>query len=381
MPSDYFDSFSEGYILVGEKIWTMVGTLSLKDKTQLEERLRRVTLPETKEDTKPMAKPVAPVNQQISSHSASSTVNEPPRSMSPSNLPRVAKGLNTRPASPSSLHNGNPSKLPASSTRPKSMLPSRLGPNRARSVISTSTSNNQNATSADRRAPQPLNEMSNTTPTEVQAKPVETDGMSPMTANTDVTITISSILSHDPSRSVDALKKVQKILEVSPEEAHLSGSYVELSEHIEGLIETITLQMGHVFENPEAVYEPENFRLAKHLNQTLNAFCDHSLLAEALSVDIVTGLLDELTLRLLQTDDSNDSKIKDLSRFINMIILRLFATCRRIVIFRFVPELYYIIAFINPSIIAHYFDCYYKSFGRFLQITSKLVLKKQGWLN
>jgi cytoskeleton-associated protein 5 len=133
---------------------------------------------------------------------------------------------------------------------------------------------------------------------------------------------------------VDALKKIQRILEVSPEDTANSPSYIELSEHTEGLAETITLQMGHVFERPDAIAGPDNFRLAKHLIQTLNAFCDHPLLAESLSVDIVTGLLEELTTRLLQTDDSSDSKVKDLSRFINMIILRIFATGRRIVIFR-----------------------------------------------
>lgn len=149
-----------------------------------------------------------------------------------------------------------------------------------------------------------------------------------------MTVVISSILSNDPSRSVDALKKIQKLLEVRPEDGIASTGYQELSEHTEGLIETITLQMAHVFERPEDITVPENFRLAKHLIQTLNAFCDHPMLAESLTVDILTSLLEELTLRLLQTDLSPDSRVKDLSRFINMIILRLFATGRRMSVFR-----------------------------------------------
>lgn len=153
-------------------------------------------------------------------------------------------------------------------------------------------------------------------------------------SSNDITVVISSILSNDPSRSVDALKKIQKVLEVRPEEGSSSAGYRELSEHTEGLIETITLQMAHVFERPEDITLPENFRLAKHLIQTLNAFCDHPLLAESLTVDILTSLLEELTLRLLQTDLSPDSRVKDLSRFINMIILRLFATGRRMSVFR-----------------------------------------------
>lgn len=150
----------------------------------------------------------------------------------------------------------------------------------------------------------------------------------------DITVTISSILSNDATRSVEALKKIQKVLEIGPDQGPASPAYQELAEHTEGLIETITLQMAHVFEHPENITMPENFRLAKHLIQTLNAFCDHVFLAESLTVDIMTSLLEELTLRLLQTDNSPDGKVKDLSRFINMIILRLFATGRRMAIFR-----------------------------------------------
>jgi cytoskeleton-associated protein 5 len=143
---------------------------------------------------------------------------------------------------------------------------------------------------------------------------------------------ISNVLSHDSSRSVDALKKIQKILEVSPEAGPSNARYRELTEHTEGLIETITLQMNHVFETD--ILEAPNFRLAKHLIQTLNSFCDHPVLSESLSVDTLRGLLEELTLRLLVTDESPESKIKELSKFINMILLRLFATCRRVTIFR-----------------------------------------------
>ena len=151
-----------------------------------------------------------------------------------------------------------------------------------------------------------------------------------------ITITISSILSSDPARSVDALKKVQKLLVIGPESGRSSPEYLELAEHTEGLIETITLQMAHVFERPEDLILDDNFRLAKHLIQTLNNFCDHSILAESLTVEILTSLLEELTLRLLETDDSSVKKVKDLSRFINMIILRLFATGRKMSIFRYV---------------------------------------------
>lgn len=174
-------------------------------------------------------------------------------------------------------------------------------------------------------SPEPLDTLADTAPSY--------DDQVSAVAN-DITITISSILSSDASRSVDALKKIQKTLMIKPEDGHTSSDYKELAEHTEGLIETITLQMTHVFERQEDLVIDENFRLAKHLIQTLNTFCDHVLLAESLTIDILTPLLEELTLRLLETDDSHVSKVKDMSRFINMIILRLFATGRKMSIFR-----------------------------------------------
>jgi len=207
------------------------------------------------------------------------------------------------------------------------MLPSRLGPPKARPNFSASSSNaaSQNGIGLNGHPPTALPDYDNT----------DTYAQDPSAGGPDdITITISSILSSDPLRSVDALKKIQKILVIKPEDGPSSPQYQELAEHTEGLIETITLQMAHVFDRPDDLVVEENFRLAKHLIQTLNNFCDHAFLAESLTVDILTSLLEELTLRLLETDESSTTKVKDLSRFINMIILRLFATGRRMSIFR-----------------------------------------------
>ncbi|KAF8504055.1 microtubule associated protein [Hysterangium stoloniferum] len=337
---------SEAYVLLGEKVWKLVGPLSPKDKTQLEERLRRVSVTPSQDANK--AESVQPQVSRLATGigrpaSPASHPSRGPASIarpgSPSSqLPRAPPLA--RPASPASHlprtlaagHTGiaraasPPRTSPQSAiARPKSMLPSRLGPGRGRPNISAGS---QLVAPVDRRALHPLNGAPVPQPAPSESEDIPTSSFE------DISLIISSILSHDPTRSVDALKKIQRILEVTPQNAASSPSYIELSEHTEGLTETITLQMSHIFEHPEAIAEPDNFRLAKHLIQTLNAFCDHPLLAESLSVDIVTGLLEELTMRLLQTDDSLDSKVKDLSRFINMIILRLFATGRRIVIFR-----------------------------------------------
>ncbi|KAI6150798.1 microtubule associated protein [Pisolithus tinctorius] len=373
---------SEGYTLVGEKVWTLIGPLPPKDKTQLEERLRRVPGPSS--PTKPEHQVAAPPAQIARLTNAHSRPESParktggiPRPASPattSTISRIAQSTSPvrtlRSASPAPSHVDRPvspagisklpgptaySGLPGPSTlggsslpsvtsplasRPKSMLPSRLGQLRPRPNLPTFQP-------GIAKPPEEVSELPYVTPPnshEVVDIPPEQaidtladaapsyDDHPPAVAN-DITVTISSILSSDASRSVDALKKIQKILMIKPEDGHTSPEYKELAEHTEGLIETITLQMSHIFERQEDLVIDENFRLAKHLIQTLNTFCDHVLLAESLTVDILTPLLEELTLRLLETDDSHVSKVKDMSRFINMIILRLFATGRKMSIF------------------------------------------------
>ncbi|TCD69723.1 stu2 protein [Steccherinum ochraceum] len=339
-------ALSEGYVLVGEKIWSYVGQLSPKDKTQLEERLRRVGGPPTPEKAEAAAPPShaarlvsgIPGRSGSPAPSAVSRIGGIARPSSPAVGPasRLARPVSPsgrsaspapsgigRPASPAgrSIRPPGASQLPGAPSvtspsglgRPRGLVPSRLGPPK------TSRPNLQQSYAA----PPPENPYDDLNAGRGQAGNAD-----------DITVTISSILSNDPSRSVDALKKIQKILEIGPEDGPSSPVYQDLSEHTEGLIETITLQMAHVFERPDDITIQENFRLAKHLIQTLNAFCDHNVLAESLTVDILTSLLEELTLRLLQTDNSPDTRVKDLSRFINMIILRLFATGRRMSVFR-----------------------------------------------
>jgi cytoskeleton-associated protein 5 len=356
-------ALSEAYTLIGEKIWSMVGNLSPKDKTQLEERLRRVAGPSNPPgDVSPEPPAPTPANHatrlQVGIPRAGSPapafkskIGGLPRpaspAMAPSRLARPSSPLSTTVRSPTAANHERPtsplrparsSNLPAASPsgigRPKTLLPSKLGPPKSRPAFGTPSKSLPEAEEVDEQPPAPRIPAPVRNPVRARAGSVQSVQPDDGGSADNVTITISSILSSDPTRSVDALKRIQRILEVGPEAGPSSPAYRDLAEHTEGLIETITLQMAHVFDRPEDITLPENFRLAKHLIQTLNAFCDHVFLAESLTVDILTSLLEELTLRLLETDDSPDSKVKDLSRFINMIILRLFATARRMSVFR-----------------------------------------------
>ncbi|KAG5643475.1 hypothetical protein DXG03_000863 [Asterophora parasitica] len=324
-------TLSEGFTLVGEKVWSLVGPLPAKDKTLLEERLRRVPGPNPQEKEvipgpAPAVARLAAPGVRPASPLAVSRITALPRPRSPS--VGVGPSRLARPSSParSTLRSGSPT----STGIPRSESPVRLSQlGRPRPVFSQPlASTPREEALMDEPAPSSSRSEAESIPSDVPGNEMN------MPMGPDITITISSILSSDPSRSVDALKKIQKILAVGPEAGPDVPQYRELADHTEGLIETITLQMAHVFDRPEDLIPDDNFRLAKHLIQTLNNFCDHAYLAESLTVDILTSLLEELTLRLLETDDSQVKKVKDLSRFINMIILRLFATGRRMSIFR-----------------------------------------------
>jgi cytoskeleton-associated protein 5 len=345
-----FNEFiSEVYLLEGEKVWSYVGSLSPKDKTQLEERLRRVAGPSTPDKREFGKDALAPQPSQISRltggigrpASPSSSLPRPgsiPRSGSPpTGGSRIAQPASARSPSPGPSQRGKPvSHTPGPTSPPsrgKSMLPSRLAPPRSRAGTLRSTlvpSTDPTATHSNTNGTKDTNGQNSKVESWRSAETPGNPDASPDSAS-GITLTISSILSSDSDRSVDALKKIQKVLQLGPDTGPSSPQYRDLAEHTEGLLETVTLQMAHAFDKPD-----DNVRLAKHLIQTLNAFCDNPLLAESLTVDILTALFEELALRLLQTDDSEDKEVKNLSRFINMIMLRLFSTGRRITVFRWV---------------------------------------------
>lgn len=335
-------------MFVGEKLWSSVGPLSPKDKTQLEERLRRVAGPSSPERSESPAPPsqitrISSDTARPASPAVRSKIGLPRPSISAgSGMPRIGRALSPqRSASPGLSSNGRSASpgptSPVATSRPKSYLPSKLGapklatPKQRPTALQPIEVDPAYEDAINDEQP-PLQSTFNNATRAVQDEPQPEWDESNEGEN--MTIVISSILSSDPTRSVDALKKIQDVLKVDPNDGPSSPAYRDLAEHTEGLIETIGLQMGHVFERPAEIVTPDNFRLAKHLIQTLNAFCDHPFLAESLTVDVLTSLLEELTLRLLETDSSGDPKVKDLSKFINMIILRLFATARKMSVFR-----------------------------------------------
>jgi len=134
---------------------------------------------------------------------------------------------------------------------------------------------------------------------------------------------IQAIEDTDPDVSVDALKVLQRLLTTSPDEVTPYGN---------DLVHAITSRLQVVFRDPSTVNEAPFFRLTKHLIQTLSNVCDHPHFVEAITGNNLRLLIRHLSIGLLLTD-TTDGNLKDMSRFMNMSILRLFATGQRIAIF------------------------------------------------
>lgn len=147
---------------------------------------------------------------------------------------------------------------------------------------------------------------------------------------------IDAILTRIPDASVDALKELQKLL---LENDRAERTFAGLEGHF---LISIAKQFSTAFTEGQFTASRSSnlddnrwFRVAKHVAQTLNQFCLNSVLAKSVEIDAMSPLLDELTLRLLESD-GRDGSMKQLSQFLNSIILNIFNHSRRIVIFEFV---------------------------------------------
>ncbi|KAJ9121720.1 hypothetical protein QFC22_002341 [Naganishia vaughanmartiniae] len=138
----------------------------------------------------------------------------------------------------------------------------------------------------------------------------------------DVEKRIREANTSDAKACVDRLKALQAQLIAKP---HLFVNHVPL------LLSTVTRQFGRLFEKEGSIDQDGMFRMAKHLIQTMSNFCDLPELLAKVTADILQSLLEQLTLGLLLlTQDTH----KEMARFVNMTILRLFAASDQVVLFR-----------------------------------------------
>lgn len=131
----------------------------------------------------------------------------------------------------------------------------------------------------------------------------------------------------EPTLDVDETKAVEAWKAVQDDISHRPEKLVPKADQV---LAAVTRAVGRSFEKLDAETPQTTLRLCKHLMQTLSAFFDQQELSQAASKDALVDLLQELTLRLLQTSENPASEaITSLSKVLNMILIRIFHNAKR----------------------------------------------------
>jgi cytoskeleton-associated protein 5 len=132
----------------------------------------------------------------------------------------------------------------------------------------------------------------------------------------DPSALIDAMDTKDLAQLADVLKRVQVEIAAHPE---------SLVAEADNLIDAVTLKMELGFTDLNRQSSQATLRLCKHLMQTLSSFFDHRTLGQAVSTESLTALLAELTGRLLDTAENPASDaITSLSKVLNMVLIRIF---------------------------------------------------------
>lgn len=286
------------YTLVGhDATWKAVGQLPPKDRSMLEERLKRTATG--------VASPApAPRPALSAEHPGTPSGLRPPASrLAPPGSPSPANGLST-----SQSRGGipRPGAIPSRLQRPQSVaMPSEAQemPPPARKSAYAGFASKLAAPSSSR------------IPSDSSSPAFTEDDLMAETV-TDLPSLIDALDTDDFTACADVLKLVTREITKNTEHVLL---------HVDALIDAVTARMELGFTNLAADTSPAQLRLCKHLMQTLSAFFDKRTLSQQVSRLPLTGLLADLTGRLLDTADNPVSEpIQSLSKVLNMVLIRVF---------------------------------------------------------
>ena len=229
------NTFVEVYKLIGEQVWSMVGSLGPKEKSMLEERLKRLPGKSSMTPAKPatssrIAQPAGRPSSSLSKISQPVMRSESPMRPDSRSSSRASSRTIHRPQSPvtttsitaaESPRIPKPGGIPVSkigaprSIRPPSSLgkPSSIQSTQLPSSSANAISRPNSLTSSRSGVSSSLSQLNNEPPTDP----------------------IAGILSNEPDRSVDSLKVIQRKLE-SPTD--------DLVRQADRLVTNITTQVG-----------------------------------------------------------------------------------------------------------------------------------------
>lgn len=311
------------YTLVGaEATWKAVGKLPPKDQSMLEERLKR-TATGSASPAPPvrMASAATPLGR-IGTPSGGGL--RPPSSSLPApSSPTPGAGANGGPRALA-----RPAGIPSRLQRPQSMaFPAAESNGTPRKVASASGLSAPGF--ASKLAAPSIGRIPSTGSTaSSSSQPLFTEDDLMAETASDLPALIDALETDNYATCADVLKLITR-------EVTKNGEHVLL--YADQLIDAITAKMELGFTNLDAETSPSQLRLCKHLMQTLSAFFDKRTLSQQVSRLPLTGLLADLTGRLLDTADNPASEpIQSLSKVLNMVLIRIFHNSDQNVCFGFV---------------------------------------------
>ena len=142
---------------------------------------------------------------------------------------------------------------------------------------------------------------------------------------------VNAIRDNNLDVAVDALKALQEVLSTEPEVTY---------NIIRTLVDTLVDEMAAAFSPPEQLNEGPWFRLVKHLIQTISCISANETLLRRLEYDDIYAFLDCLTLHLVQSEMMG-GHFKELSKFINLILIQVLSQTDRLMIFKAMFKLLY----------------------------------------
>lgn len=140
----------------------------------------------------------------------------------------------------------------------------------------------------------------------------------------DILAAINDIWHDDNEQSVEAIRLIEQILEEDPD---------RFKNNIRTLNDTLIDEMERAFSPPENLNDAAIFRLVKHLLQAISGITCNQNLVRRLKYDDMYSLIYCLTLRLVQADILG-GQAKELSKFMNLILVQALSTPDRIIVLK-----------------------------------------------
>lgn len=278
-------TLAQAHALIGDRLFAYVGDLPDRERSMLDERLRRAS-PSTSSSPKTQAHAASIVatNNNSSPARLSSRQSALPRANLQAALPRSAQV----------------SRLPSSNVTalPKPRIPSIPSTHVARDITTVRAESQHPST--DRGAYKSATAI----------------------GGEDKHDLLRNIQDASPAACVDALKRVQR---------DISEQADYLVDHASELVDSVTAVIRLAFRGIGARTGDDVLRQCKHLMQTLSSFFDLRKYSLAVGRDALRQLLEELTRCLVDTAEkaAESDAVASLSKVLNMILIRIFHNAQR----------------------------------------------------